>query len=284
MSLASVTAQQNSAIANAAATTTSGSTAASQTGSAALNSLSANFGDFLKMLMTQLQNQDPSSPMDTNQFTTELVQFSSVEQQIDTNTSLTQLIQLTQSGEVMQASAMTGKQVTVSSDHVPLQNGQGTIQFTTPSAEPVDIAIYDANGNKLSDNMMMSTTGSNTWSWNGTNSSGATVPDGSYKVVVTAGPMPMARRRRCPPASSAPRPVCRASRPACSWSWARCRSISRRCSRWGTEGDHGPMRIDAGWPPALNRLPVLVTSVPVHLQDGEILIDVVTNVDILPVG
>ena len=91
----------------------SGSTAASQTGSAALNSLSANFGDFLKMLMTQLQNQDPTSPMDTNQFTTELVQFSSVEQQINTNTSLTQLIQLTQAGEVMQASAMTGKQVTV---------------------------------------------------------------------------------------------------------------------------------------------------------------------------
>ena len=65
------------------------------------------------MLMTQLQNQDPTSPMDTNQFTTELVQFSSVEQQINTNTSLTQLIQLTQAGEVMQASAMTGKQVTV---------------------------------------------------------------------------------------------------------------------------------------------------------------------------
>ena len=170
MSIASATAQQNSAIANAATASTSGSTAASQTGSAALNSLSANFGDFLNMLMTQLQNQDPSSPMDTNQFTTELVQFSSVEQQIDTNTSLTQLIQLTQSGEVMQASAMTGKQITVTSDHVPLQNGQGTIQYTTPSAEPVDIAIYDANNNKLSDNMMMSSTGTNTWSWNGTNS------------------------------------------------------------------------------------------------------------------
>jgi flagellar basal-body rod modification protein FlgD len=46
--------------------------------------------------------------------------------------------------------------------------------------------IYDANGNELSDNTMTSTTGSNTWSWNGTNGSGATVPDGSYKVVVTA--------------------------------------------------------------------------------------------------
>ena len=89
MSLATVTAQQNSANATTAAAS---STAASQTGSTALNSLSANFGDFLKLLMTQLQNQDPTSPLDTNQFTSELVAFSGVEQQINTNTSLTQLI------------------------------------------------------------------------------------------------------------------------------------------------------------------------------------------------
>src|SRR5262249_27383532 len=119
MSIASVTAQQNNAIAAAA---TANSTS-SQTGNKALTSLSSNFNDFLKMLMTELQNQDPTSPMNTNEFTSELVQFSSVEQQINTNTSLTQLIQLTQAGEVMQASAMAGKQVTVSSDHVPLQNG-----------------------------------------------------------------------------------------------------------------------------------------------------------------
>ncbi|HEY2619434.1 MAG TPA: flagellar hook assembly protein FlgD [Acetobacteraceae bacterium] len=175
MSLATVAAQQTSA-----------STAtAPQTGSAALNSLSANFGDFLKLLMTQLQNQDPTSPLDTNQFTSELVQFSSVEQQIDTNTSLTQLIQLTQGSEVMQASAMTGKRVTVSSDHVPLQNGQGTIQFTAPAAEPVDISIYNDNGAKLSDATLMAVKGTNAWTWNGTNSAGTALPDGSYKVAVT---------------------------------------------------------------------------------------------------
>src|SRR5690349_2982489 len=177
MSIASVAAQQTN-------TATAGSSA-SPAGNNALNSLSANFDDFLKLLMTQLQNQDPSSPLDTNQFTSELVQFSSVEQQINTNTSLTQLIQLTQAGEVMQGSSMTGKRVTVSSDHVPLQNGQGTIQFTAPAAEPVDIAIYNDSGAKLSDSMIMATKGSNTWTWNGTTSSGSTVPDGSYKVAVT---------------------------------------------------------------------------------------------------
>lgn len=183
MSIASVAAQQ--AALTAASSATAASTA-SQTGNTALTSLSSNFGDFLQMLMTQLQNQDPTSPMDTNEFTSELVEFSGVEQQINTNTSLTQLIQLTQAGEVMQASAMTGKQVTVTSNQVPLQNGQGTIQFTTTTSEPVDIAIYDSNDNKLSDNQMMSTAGTNTWTWNGTDSSGATEPDGSYQVVVTA--------------------------------------------------------------------------------------------------
>ena len=69
MSLASVSAQQTSASTGSAATTSSSATSGSQSGSSALNSLSSNFGDFLSLLMTQLQNQDPTSPLDTNEFT-----------------------------------------------------------------------------------------------------------------------------------------------------------------------------------------------------------------------
>ena len=194
MSIASVAAQQNSLITaanaaaaaapNATAGAASGTSAATQTGATALSSLSGNFTDFLNMLMTQLQNQDPTSPMDTNAFTTELVQFSSVEQQINTNTSLTQLIQLTQGGEVMQASAMTGKQVTVQSTQVPLQSGQGTINFTAPGVEPVAIAIYNSSGAQLYDAAVTSVTGQNTFTWNGKDSAGNTVPDGAYNVAV----------------------------------------------------------------------------------------------------
>ena len=137
--------------------------------------------------MTQLQNQDPTSPLDTNQFTTELVQFSSVEQQINTNTCLTQLIQLTQASEVMQASAMTGKAVTVTSDHMPLQNGKGIVNFTAPAAEPVAIAVYSDTGAKLRDAMATSVKGANTWNWDGKDNSGNTLPDGSYKVAVMGG-------------------------------------------------------------------------------------------------
>jgi flagellar basal-body rod modification protein FlgD len=193
MSISSIAAQQSAANAAAnlsaaglqgASATTAAATTAASSGSTALTSLSSNFGDFLNLLMTQLQNQDPTSPLDSNQFTSELVQFSSVEQQINTNTSLTQLIQLTQGGEVMQASAMTGKQVTVTSTQVPLQNSTGTINFTAPGAEPVAIAIYNSSGAQLYDAALTSVTGQNTFTWNGTDSAGNTVPDGAYNVAV----------------------------------------------------------------------------------------------------
>jgi flagellar basal-body rod modification protein FlgD len=152
-----------------------------------LSSLSSNFGDFLNLLMTQLQNQDPTSPMDANSFTSELVEFSSVEQQINTNTSLTQLIQLTQAADVTQSSAILGKQVTVSSTQIPLQNGTGTLNFTTPVAEPVSITVQNANGITLQQINVNAAQGTSTWNWNGMNASGQQLPDGAYTVQVTGG-------------------------------------------------------------------------------------------------
>jgi flagellar basal-body rod modification protein FlgD len=201
MSTASVATQQSNAMAAAIAATqpsstsastssgtasssNSSSTAAAQAGQNALASLSGNFNDFLNMLLTQLQNQDPTSPMDTNEFTSELVEFTGVEQEINTNSSLTQLIQLTQAGEVMQGSAMAGKQVTVTSSQIPLQNGSGSVQFTAPAAEPVAIAISTPSGQQVRDVSLTATAGQNTWTWNGADNSGNQVPDGAYNISV----------------------------------------------------------------------------------------------------
>jgi flagellar basal-body rod modification protein FlgD len=198
MSLASVTAQQsNLQAAAAAAAAASAATAANaasatssssgtQTANNALVSLSSNFGDFLQMLMTQLQNQDPTSPMDTNEFTSELVQFSGVEQQINTNSSLTQLIQVTQGSEVMQASAMTGKQVTVQANQIALQNGTGTLNFSTSTAEPVAIAITNSSGQAVYSTALTSTAGQNSWTWNGQDANGNQLPNGAYNVAIEA--------------------------------------------------------------------------------------------------
>ena len=116
----------------AAATPASAAAAPAEGG--ALSKLSGNFNDFLKLLMTQLQHQDPTSPMDTNAFTSQLVQFSSVEQQINTNTSLNKLIEATQGGSVLQASGMVGKTVQATSDHLALQGGKAGVGFALSGA------------------------------------------------------------------------------------------------------------------------------------------------------
>ena len=151
----------------------------------AMGSLSGNFQGFLNLLMTQLQNQDPTSPLDTNQFTSQLVEFAGVEQQINANTNLTQLITLTQSGQMMQASSMVGRSVQLTADHLPLQSGSGGLQFTASAAGPAEIAIYSDAGVKLLDTTVTATSGSNNWTWNGKDSSGNSLPDGSYRVAVT---------------------------------------------------------------------------------------------------
>jgi flagellar basal-body rod modification protein FlgD len=125
--------------------------------------------------------------MDANSFTSELVEFSSVEQQINTNTSLTQLIQLTQASDVTESSALMGKQVTVQSTEMPLQNSTGSLNFTAPTAEPVSITVQGPSGNALQQVTLNAVQGANTWTWNGMNGSGQTMPDGAYTVAVTSG-------------------------------------------------------------------------------------------------
>jgi flagellar basal-body rod modification protein FlgD len=164
---------------------TSSSSAASS--SNPLQQLSSNFNDFMSMLLTQLQNQDPTSPMDTQSFTTELVQFTGVEQQVATNSSLSQLIQLTQADQVMQSSAVVGKSVSVQSSQLTLQSGKAALDYNTQAAEPVQITVTDSSGNTLYSQAVTATAGANTWTWNGQTSSGAQTPDGAYNVTVTTG-------------------------------------------------------------------------------------------------
>ena len=150
-----------------------------------VKSLAGNFNDFLKLLMTQLQNQDPTAPLDTNQFTQQLVQFTSVEQQINTNSSLTKLIEATQGNTLLQSSGLVGQTVNATSDQLSLQGGTGRIQFTSATAQPVSIGVYAPSGAKVSDAVVNGKTGVNTWIWNGKGPGGQAMPDGAYKVIAT---------------------------------------------------------------------------------------------------
>lgn len=165
---------------------TSGSnSASSSTSSNALSSLDTNFSDFLDMLMTQLENQDPTSPMDTNEFTSELVQFSSVEQQISTNSDLSQLISLTQSSEVVQGASLVGKTVQVSSDSLPLQSGSASLNYTTTGAGTATITVTNSAGDAVYTTSVDASSGANSWTWNGETNSGTQLSDGTYTVSIT---------------------------------------------------------------------------------------------------
>ena len=165
---------------------TSGSSGSSSAAQSALASLTDNYQSFLQMLLTQLQNQDPTSPMDSSQFTSELVQFAGVEQQISTNSNLTQLIQLTQDNTTIQATQLVGKQVQATSSQLSLQNGTATVDFTTPSAETVLVTVTNGSGTQLYQGTVNATQGANSWSWNGKTNAGTTAPDGAYTVTVNA--------------------------------------------------------------------------------------------------
>jgi flagellar basal-body rod modification protein FlgD len=151
-----------------------------------LSQLAGNFNDFLSLLTTQLQNQDPTSPMDTNQFTSELVQFTGVAEQVNTNATLGQLLNASLGQQLAQASSLVGQQVTVSGGTLPLQNQSATVDFQTTAAEPVQITVSDSKGNVVESQQVQATNGSNTWNWNGINSYGQQEPDGAYSVSVTA--------------------------------------------------------------------------------------------------
>src|SRR3954465_7940033 len=113
--------------------------AASTTGSSstAINhaEIASNFTQFLQLLTTQLKNQDPLSPMDTNQFTQQLVEFSQVEQQLKTNDSLTALVSLQQTAQATQAPRRVGPTVVVdgSTPKLPSPGAPGLWNATKPA-------------------------------------------------------------------------------------------------------------------------------------------------------
>ena len=171
----------------APATTPSTSTASSAT-MQGLDSLTNNFSTFLSLLTTQLKNQDPTAPLDSNQFTAQLVQMSGVEQQLNTNSLLQKVVNNT-SGGVTTAVGLIGKQVKATSDTANLTNGQAQWTYNLPSAAAdLKVQVVDAKGNVVSAAAPTDlTAGDHAFTWNGKDLSGAQLPNGgTYTLKVTA--------------------------------------------------------------------------------------------------
>jgi flagellar basal-body rod modification protein FlgD len=173
-----------SAVTNAATSSTGTGTSTSASG-AGIN-LAGNFQTFLTLLTTQLQNQDPTNPLDTNQFTQQLVEFAQVEQQINSNTSLSTLVSLQQTAQSTQLLNFVGDTVTVNSNAAQLTNGQTSWSFSSPQPATATLNIANSTGQVVYTGTMTMQTGQNTFTWNGQDNNGMQWPDGTYTMSVTA--------------------------------------------------------------------------------------------------
>ena len=179
-----ILAAQDSAQAAARSSTSSTSSSSASTANSALSSLAKNYTTFLTLLTTQLQHQDPSSPMSTDSFTTQLAQFTGVEQQVETNEKLSSLISLNESSQLNTASDLVGQTATATTTSLPLQNGSASLSFTGTSGESVAIAVANAAGTIVKNDVVTASSGTNTWTWDGKDNSGNTLANGAYNVAV----------------------------------------------------------------------------------------------------
>ncbi len=153
-----------------------------------LGSLADNFQTFLSLLTTQLKNQDPTSPLDSNQFTQQLVQMTGVEQQLNANALLQKVANNTSNG-IATAVSLIGKTVKATSDAANLSNGQANWTYNLPSnASDLKVEVLDQAGNVVHAEVPSSmTAGDHKFTWNGQNLSGTQLPNGgAYTLRVTA--------------------------------------------------------------------------------------------------
>src|SRR5215470_9848616 len=151
------------------------------------NQIAGNFTSFLTLLTTQLQNQNPLDPLDTNQFTQQLVQFASVEQQLKTNDELTTLVSLQQTTQATQALGFVGKTAVVNGKTASLSNSSATWNLNIPSNGNLTVTIANANGQTVFTNNYQVTAGNNQpFTWNGQGNDGTKWQDGQYTLTATA--------------------------------------------------------------------------------------------------
>lgn len=166
---------------SSAATSTSTSTGGSG------NEIAGNFQQFLTLLTTQLQNQSPLDPLDTNQFTQQLVQFASVEQQLKTNATLTTLAAGAKASTAASAAGLVGATVTADGASAPLSGGQATWTVNpAKAAASATINISDSTGAVVATQTQALTAGAQSFTWNGRTTTGTNAAAGAYTIKVTA--------------------------------------------------------------------------------------------------
>ena len=165
----------------AATTTSTGSTGTTGVDS---NTLAGNFQTFLTLLTTQLQNQNPLDPLDTNQFTAQLVQFAGVEQQLKMNDQLSSIVALEKSAQSTQALIYVGNTVAVDGSKANF-NSSATWNINAPKDTNATITITDSTGQTAYSGNFSLKTGGSSFVWDGKGNDGRQWPPGSYTLTAT---------------------------------------------------------------------------------------------------
>ena len=150
--------------------------------------LATDFSDFLTLLTTQLQNQDPLAPMDSTEFTNQLVSFAGVEQQINANQKLDNLVSLSVGNAFSSALSYVGKNAKYASSEFNY-DGTNPVEINyaingTPASS--SIHIYDSDGNLLHTQTLAAGSGTDSYTWDGMTDQGTQAPSGTYQIKIDA--------------------------------------------------------------------------------------------------
>lgn len=167
---------------------TLGAAEAAQSGRFSGNSaMNETFDQFLLLLTTQLQNQDPLNPMDTAEFTQQLIGFANVEQQILTNVNLENLTALQAYNQLAAGVGLIGRWVEADGNSLTLKGGEGIGAYTlVGEAASAEITVTDANGKVVRRMSVPTGNGHHEFIWNGLDDGGQIMADGVYTFSIKA--------------------------------------------------------------------------------------------------
>ncbi|MBM3602223.1 MAG: flagellar hook assembly protein FlgD [Alphaproteobacteria bacterium] len=170
----------------AAASSGSSATASNSKSASAGVKLSGDINTFLKLLVTQLKNQDPLNPTDSNQFTQQLAQYSQVEQTIQSNSNLEKLIGQQEKNAVSSAVNYIGKSVTTNDNKLILKDGIARFTYSiSDSPASASIRISDSKGNVVRQINANTTNDTYDLIWDGKDNAGTALPNGLYTLTVS---------------------------------------------------------------------------------------------------